>query len=139
MVKGAVRCAAPEPPTLRSMTDQWTSWLLERRFGGDQAAMSRILPTLEKFRDTVLAGAKIGPTDTVIDIGCGDGLLGVEALKHAGSVIFSDVSEELLDICRSVVGDKANKCRFVHTGLPELDGIEDQSVDVAMTRSVLIY
>ncbi len=32
-----------------------------------------------------------------------------------------------------------DRCRFVHTGLPELAGVDSESVDVAMTRSVLIY
>ncbi len=33
----------------------------------------------------------------------------------------------------------ADRSRFVHTGLPELAEIPDESVDVVMTRSVLIY
>lgn len=119
--------------------DRWAGWLLERRFGGDAAAFAKTLPVLEEFRDTVLDAARITATDTVLDVGCGDGLLGLGALDRANTVIFSDISEDLLDTCREVVGDRRDRCRFVHTGLPELDGIADGSVDVAMTRSVLIY
>lgn len=121
------------------MSDQWSSWLLERRFGGDPTLLQRILPTLHEYRDKVLDGAKIYPGDTVLDVGCGDGLLGVAALERttdAGTVIFSDISEDLLNTCREITG---NNGQFVRTGLPDLADIPDASVDVAMTRSVLIY
>jgi ubiquinone/menaquinone biosynthesis C-methylase UbiE len=58
-----------------------------------------------------------------------------------GTVIFSDVSVELLDHCRQRAEEAGvlQRCQFVHTGLPALAEITDESVDVAMTRSVLIY
>jgi arsenite methyltransferase len=126
------------------MTDRWAAWLLERRFGADPAHLERMLPRLAEYRDTVLAGARIEPGDVVLDVGCGDGLLGaaaVDRVGEAGTVIFSDVSAELLARCREITDelDATDRCRFVHTGLPELDGIATESVDVAMTRSVLIY
>jgi ubiquinone/menaquinone biosynthesis C-methylase UbiE len=124
--------------------DRWAAWLLDRRFGGDTAERERMLPRLAEFREKVLAGAAIEPGDVVLDVGCGDGLLGFGALDQlgdAGTVIFSDVSTDLLDRCRQAVGDLGaqDRSEFVHTGLPELTGIADGSVDVAMTRSVLIY
>jgi arsenite methyltransferase len=58
-----------------------------------------------------------------------------------GSVTFSDISEPLLDRCHEITGSLGlgDRSRFVKTGLPDLSGIPDGSVDVAMTRSVLIY
>jgi arsenite methyltransferase len=120
------------------MGDRWAQWLLEKRFGGDPAARERMLPSLMEFRDRVLAGAAIGAGDVVLDVGCGDGLLAVGALEHdAARVIFSDISHDLLRRCRDTIEDP--RAEFVHTGLPGLEEIEPGSVDVAMTRSVLIY
>jgi arsenite methyltransferase len=120
------------------VTDRWAQWLLTHRFGGDPAACERMLPQLLEFRDNVLRGAQLQPGDVVLDVGCGDGLLGVGALHSQPSrVIFSDVSRDLLDRCRETIDDA--RCEFVQTGLPGLEEIETASVDVAMTRSVLIY
>ena len=86
-------------------TDRWAAWLLEHRFGGDAALRDRILPRLYELRDRVLAGAGILAGDTVLDVGCGDGLLGLGALPLVGAdgtVVFSDISTDLLDECRSV-------------------------------------
>jgi len=120
------------------MGDRWAQWLLDRRFGGDPVARERMLPGLMEFRDRVLAGAAIAAGDIVLDVGCGDGLLGVGALQRdPAKVIFSDISLDLLAQCRDTIDDA--RAEFVHTGLPELEAIEPGSVDVAMTRSVLIY
>lgn len=122
------------------MTDRWAAWLLEHRFGGDPAARERIWPQLCEYRDSVIKAAAIKPGDVVLDVGCGDGLLAVEALEHVGGdgrVVFSDISTDLLDQCRSLVDDP--RASFVHTGLPGLEAIPDGSADAVMTRSVLIY
>jgi arsenite methyltransferase len=125
------------------MADKWANWLLERRFGGDAEERDRMVRRLAEFRERVLAGARIEPGDVVLDVGCGDGLLGVGALElvESGTVIFSDVSTDLLTRCREITDELgvADRCQFVHSGLPALDGIAGASVDVAMTRSVLIY
>jgi SAM-dependent methyltransferase len=126
------------------MADKWADWLLERRFGGDAEERDRMVRRVAEFRDRVLAGARIEPGDVVLDVGCGDGLLGVGAtglVGESGTVIFSDVSTDLLTMCREITDELgvAGRCQFVHSGLPELEGIADVSVDVAMTRSVLIY
>lgn len=120
------------------MSDRWARWLLDRRFGGDPAARERMLPGLMEFRDRVLAGAAISAGDIVLDVGCGDGLLGIGALEcDPAKVIFSDISLDLLAQCRDAIDDP--RAEFVHAGLPELEAFGPGSVDVAMTRSVLIY
>src|SRR5437660_358982 len=137
-------CLAQEADFSGMTGDRWARWLLDKRFGGDAAERERMLPMLTEFREKVLSGAALEPGDVVLDVGCGDGLLGFGALDRigdAGTVIFSDISTDLLDRCRQLADEHGahDRCQFVHTGLPELTGIADESVDVAMTRSVLIY
>jgi arsenite methyltransferase len=124
--------------------DRWAEWLLERRHGGDPAALERQLDGLHQFRDRVLENAAISAGDVVLDVGTGTGLIGFAALDlvgETGSVIFSDVSEQLLDECRRIAEDLGvlARCDFVLASADDLHAIEDASVDVVTTRSVLIY
>jgi arsenite methyltransferase len=124
--------------------DQWSRWLLERRDAGDARQRSRALEHLAPIRDRVLADA--GPLEgaTLLDVGTGDGLIGLEALDRVGpggAVIFSDVSAALLERCEEAVRARGSleRARFVVARAEKLDGIADGSVDVITTRSVLIY
>ncbi len=129
--------------------DRWAAWLLDRRFGGDSAQRDAMLPALYRYRDEVLRRAAIRPGDVVLDVGCGDGLVGFAAadlVGPSGRVVFSDISADLLTACRDIAasgaaptGTHTSRFAFVQTGLPALDGIGSNSVDVATTRSVLIY
>ncbi|HYW22614.1 MAG TPA: class I SAM-dependent methyltransferase [Terriglobales bacterium] len=122
--------------------DRWASWLLERRSGGDPHAAERIREYLHPIRDAVLDAAALGPDTRILDVGCGDGLIAFGALERgAGHVIFSDVSQDLLDRCREMAGDLdvLERCRFVRVGAEDLAELADASVDAVTTRSVLIY
>lgn len=124
--------------------DRWSRWLLHERFGGDEVALQRMLEFLEPIRDRVIAAAGITVGSVVVDVGCGDGLLGFGAmalLGEDGEVLFVDVSGELLDRCRQIASELGvtQRCRFVHAPGETLEGVDDASVDVVMTRSVLIY
>ena len=129
--------------------DRWAAWLLDRRFGGDTAQRDAMLPALYRYRDEVLRRAAIRPGDTVLDVGCGDGLIGFGAadlVGPSGHVVFSDISADLLAACCDIAtssadptGTPTSRFAFVQTGLPALAGIGSASVDVVTTRSVLIY
>jgi len=116
-----------------SSTDRWAEWLRSRRTGGSQEARGRMLDFLAPVRDKILDDADVGPTDTLLDVGCGDGLVGLGALDRGARVIFSDVSQPCLDDCRAIAGDAAEYRLAPATDLGEID------VDVVTTRSVLIY
>ncbi len=99
---------------------------------------------LAGYRDGVLDRAAIAGGDVLLDVGTGDGLIGLAALDlvgPGGKVIFSDVSADLLAECRrrAAAGGLLERCRFVQAGAEDLRGIAEQSVDVVTTRSVLIY
>jgi arsenite methyltransferase len=125
--------------------DQWHRWLLDVRHGGDAEAREQMLvKSLHPIRDRVLDRAELRPDDTLLDVGCGDGLIAFGALDRlgqAGRVIFSDVSADLLDHCRAAAeaSGQLDRCEFVYATADRLEGIPDASVDVVTTRSVLIF
>ena len=124
--------------------DRWADWVLERRFGGDEAQADQAAEQLARFRERVLANARIEPGDTLLDVGAGDGLIAFGALESvgaAGTVILSDISQDLLDHANRQAEEhgSADRCRFVLASAAALDAIPDASVDVVTTRSVLIY
>ena len=124
--------------------DIWSRWLLERRFGGDRAAMQAGLAKYQyPWRDKVLSHANLQEGEILLDVGCGDGLIAFGALEkvNTSQVIFSDISQDLLDHARSLAKEMnvLDRCRFVNTSADDLSVIEAASVDVVTTRSVLIY
>jgi arsenite methyltransferase len=126
-------------------TDRWHRWLMDVRFGGDAAYRERdLVEFLYPVRDTVLDKAQLVPAQTVLDVGAGDGLIGFGALDRvgvSGHVMFSDISQDLLDHCRKIAAaeDVLDRCSFMLAPADDLRGIQAASVDVVTTRSVLIY
>jgi ubiquinone/menaquinone biosynthesis C-methylase UbiE len=128
----------------RNIQDRWAQWLLHRRFGGDPQRGQAMLETLSIWRDQILQHASMSQGETVLDVGCGDGLIAFGALDRVGEeglVIFSDISQDLLDHCRSLAQQVQvlDRCRFVRASADDLAAIAPGSVDVVTTRSVLIY
>jgi arsenite methyltransferase len=124
------------------VSDRWADWIRTRRTGGDAEYEAHMLEQLGAVRDRVLDRAKLESGETLLDVGCGNGLIGFGALERgAEEVVFADISAPLLDDCRELAAAAGllDRCRFVQAGAEELDGIDDASVDVVTTRSVLIY
>jgi arsenite methyltransferase len=95
---------------------------------------------LVPVREKVLDRSGLSEGDTLLDVGCGEGMIGFGALERgAGHVVFSDISDDLLDFCREAAEELgvADRASFVKAGAADLGGIDD--VDVVTTRSVLIY
>lgn len=122
--------------------DRWAEWLAEGRFGGDADLRAEALARLTRVRDRVLDRAGLLEGETLLDVGCGEGLVGFGALERgAGAVVFSDVSTDLLDFCRQAATELGvlDRCTFVEAAAADLSPIEAASTDVVATRSVLIY
>lgn len=124
--------------------DKWSRWLLQRRSGGDRRSMQAALEGfLYPVRDRVLERAALKPGGTLLDVGCGDGLIGFGALDQAAGsrVIFSDISADLLEATRTIAEDLdlLDRCEFVRAPAEDLASVADGRVDAVTTRSVLIY
>lgn len=124
--------------------DKWSEWLLSRRDGGDPEQRKKTLEFLAPVRGKILENANLSGGETLLDIGTGDGLIAFGALDRVGddgTVVFSDISRDLLDHSRELAAEMnvLGRCRFVEASADDLSAIEDESVDVVTTRSVLIY
>jgi arsenite methyltransferase len=122
--------------------DRWCEWLLHGRFGGDAEVERRTMEQLRAVRDRVLDQAEAGEGQVLLDVGCGDGLIAFGALERGvGRCIFSDVSQDVLDESRRIASelDVLDRCGFQRAPADDLSAIDDGSVDVVTTRSVLIY
>ena len=124
------------------MTDIWAEWLRRRRTARDPEYERAMLAQLSLVRDRVLDNASLAEGETLLDVGCGNGLIAFGALERgAATVVFADISLALLDDCRELAGAAGvvDRCRFVEAAATDLVGVEAASVDVVTTRSVLIY
>ncbi len=124
--------------------DKWSRWLAQTRFGGDEKAAELMLKHLGRLRDRLLKKSGLAEGKIVLDVGAGEGLIGFGALEKVGAtgrVVFTDISDALLEHCRVAAEQMGvvDRCSFIRASADDLAGIEDKSVDLVTTRSVLIY
>src|ERR1039457_234816 len=123
--------------------DLWSQWLLDKRFGGDADKMRATMAYLYPVRDRVLKDSNLNEKGTLLDVGCGDGLVGFGALEKFAStkVIFADISQDLVDRTRAIATQMGllNRCQFACIAAEDLSAVDDQSVEAVTTRSILIY
>lgn len=124
--------------------DRWSEWLIRRRSGGGKDGHRRAQLALQPTRDAILKNANLRESDTVLDVGSGDGFIGIEALRRlgpGGRVIFSDISAPCLEYIEAAIAGlgEHGRASFVQTSAQALEGVAGASVDVVTARSVLIY
>lgn len=122
----------------------WTEWLKKNRFAGQTPEMiAQTTRWLEAVRDVILVYAEIKPYETVIDIGCGTGLLAFKALELQdckGKVIFSDMFQDCLDDCKQILDESGITEGFEILQSPvEHIALPESSVHKALMRSVLVH
>lgn len=131
--------------TERAREDPWASWLLRPTSSADDAELKEgWVEALHPTRDRVLENARLSGGEILLDVGAGDGLIAFGALAKLGDegrVIFSDISQQLLDHCSRLAEEAgvADRCRFLRAPATDLSALADASVDAVTTRSVLIY
>ncbi|MFN8443381.1 MAG: class I SAM-dependent methyltransferase [Caldilineaceae bacterium] len=123
--------------------DIWYEWLLRRRDGNDPARSKATRDFLAPVRNKVLENARFVEGETLLDVGCGDGLIALRALEQTrnSKVIFLDISQDLLDHAKETViwsGDLF-RSQFIRASADDLAQIPSETVNVVTTRSVLIY
>jgi len=107
--------------------------------GWSDDEVQEALADLERKRDRVLDGAEIAPGETVADVGAGTGLLALAAVERVGpdgDVLAIDVSVDALEELRA--NTAAPNISYL-VGSAEVLPLPDSTIDVLLTRSVLIY
>jgi ubiquinone/menaquinone biosynthesis C-methylase UbiE len=97
------------------------------------------IASLERVRERVLDRARLQPDDAVLDVGTGTGLLVFGALDRLGpdgSVVALDISPDCLEELEATCDDP--RVSYL-VGSAEVLPLPDDSADVVLTRSVLIY
>ncbi len=120
--------------------DIWARWLDE---ADREASADRQMKLLRsQVRDRVLHKASLRPGAVVVDLGCGSGLISLEAARlvgPGGAVLAVDASEGALRILARRAEEKGiHNLRTLHadiTGIP----VEDDTADAVVARSVLCY
>ena len=122
----------------------WTQWLKQTRFAGQTPEMvEQTTKWLEAVRDVILVYADIKQHETVIDIGCGTGLLAFKALELQdckGKVIFSDKFQDCLDDCQAILNEAGVTEGYEMLLSPcEHIAMQASTVHKALMRSVLVH
>lgn len=88
----------------------------------------------------IIDSLELTGAETVLDVGCAHGkVLDTIAPKHAGRLIGVDVVGDTFDFYHRVVGDNRYGIEFYQAGLPNLDIIEDHSVDCVLALFMLYH
>jgi arsenite methyltransferase len=125
--------------------DIWSEWLKHRRFGGDATCQMYAMKQYKELASKIVDRAEIFESATVLDIGAGDGLVGLTALPklgEQGKLILSDISEAALAIPKEIFNEKKiqdPRIKFLIAGVENLSQLQDNSVDRVVMRSVLSY
>ena len=86
----------------------------------------------------IVEHASVTANDTVLEIGCGTGRIGIKLAPRCGHWIGSDVSRNMLQHAQDTLRESRN-VSFVHLNGTDLYGIADQSVDVAYCSGVFMH
>jgi ubiquinone/menaquinone biosynthesis C-methylase UbiE len=86
----------------------------------------------------IVEHASVTTNDTVLEIGCGTGRIGIKLAPRCGHWIGSDVSQNMLRHAQDTLRLQTN-VSFVHLNGTDLHGIADQSVNVAYCSGVFMH
>jgi arsenite methyltransferase len=123
--------------------DRWLDWLLQGRDAGHSEARKRSLAYLQPIYERVAAGGQIAAGDTVLEVGAGEGQMGLLALNAAGPtgrLVLTDHSASVVEHLANNLNPRlTDHVSILQSSAESLVGVPDASVDVVLIRSVLIY
>ena len=123
--------------------DEWSDWLMNRRFGNDAAHRLAVEQRVLEYADLVLLHAQPRAQETVLDVGAGAGLVAFRALERWPDldVTLTDISSPLLQVAAAAARSKGvlSQCRFVEASADDLSGIADSSIDLVVARACVAY
>jgi len=124
--------------------DRWYQWLMHSRHADDPQELALLRSETARQAERVLVGAQLQPGMTLVDLGCGDGLVGLRAAEILSGnlrLILTDISAPLLDQARASAAQRGmlSQCVFIECNADDLSALPDASVDAVTTRSVLAY
>lgn len=131
-------------PQDEAPTDEWFHWLLHERHGGDSDHEHVVRDAVARFVDRVLDGAGLFADMTLVDIGTGDGVVGLRAIERLGKnmhVIFTDISAPLLRHAEMLAKQRSTlqQCTFLQCSAENLSAIADSSADAVVARASVAY
>ncbi|HEY3251401.1 MAG TPA: class I SAM-dependent methyltransferase [Ignavibacteria bacterium] len=125
--------------------DIWSEWLKHRRFGGNAEHQAQAMKQYKQWALEIVDKAEIFESATVLDIGAGDGLVGLTALEklgEKGKLILSDISEAALAIPKEIFNKKEtpdSRVEFLIAPAENLSPLKERTIDRIVMRSVLLY
>jgi arsenite methyltransferase len=119
-------------------------WLLHRRHADDPQWQPIVLQSIERYANRVLDNAHLAPGMQLLDVGTGDGLVGLRAIARVGPTLrvqMTDLSERMLRHAERRAAELGvlRQCRFLQCTADDLQPIGDETIDVVTTRAVLAY
>ena len=124
--------------------DIWSEWLKHGRFG-DATHQAYAMKQYKEIASGIINKAEIFDNATVLDVGAGDGLIGLtvlEKLGENGKLILADISEAALAIPKKIFSEKNiedSRVEFLISRAEDLSSIPENSVDRVLLRSVILY
>jgi len=127
-----------------TQSDVWSDWLLHRRHGDDPEYDCFVERLVDGYINRLLDAAKLTAGMTLADIGAGEGVVAFRAIDRVGPslrVLLTDISLPMQKYAATRAAERgvSRQCSFLLCDAEQLHGIEDGSVDVVVTRSVLAY
>jgi SAM-dependent methyltransferase len=87
---------------------------------------------------TIAGATQLGPSDTVLEIGCGTGRIGLHLAPLCGRWMGADVSRNMLEHALQAMNHLPNVSLHVLKG-SDLQGFDDNSVDIAYSSGVFMH
>ena len=89
------------------------SWMVWVEYAPERYDVSVKLLTggkIDRIKDEI--ASRIEPSETVLDIGCGTGSLGIKCIERGARVVGMDISDSMIKECRKNLRRSGNEDRF---------------------------